>query len=125
MDLTLWIVAAALAAVFLLSGATKLLQPKDRLAATMDVLESLSPTSIKLVGTLEVLAAVGLLLPAVLDVAPVLVPLAAAGLVLLMGGAAVVHLRRRELPSVAVTLVLLALAAVVVWGRLGPESFTS
>jgi hypothetical protein len=67
---------------------------------------------------------VGLILPAALDVAPVLVPMAAIGLVLLMGGAARMRLRRREFKAMAGDLVYLALAAFVVWGRLGPESFT-
>jgi hypothetical protein len=86
--------------------------------------EDFSPGSLKTIGALEVLAAVGLILPAALDVAPVLVPMAAIGLVLLMGGAARMRLRRREFKAMAGDLVYLALAAFVVWGRLGPESFT-
>ena len=61
----------------------------------------------------EILGAIGLILPALLHVAPVLVPLAAVGLIFVMLGAAVVHARRDELPNVAVTIVLLTLAAVV------------
>jgi uncharacterized membrane protein YphA (DoxX/SURF4 family) len=72
-----------------------------------------------------VLAAVGLILPAALDVVPVLVPLAAVGLVVLMAGAAIAHARRKEFPMIAINLVLLVLAAVVVWGRFGPYSFTA
>jgi hypothetical protein len=67
----------------------------------------------------QILGAIGLILLAVLHVAPVLVPLAAVGLMLVMLGAAVVHARRHELPNVAVTTVLLILAAVVAWGRFG------
>jgi uncharacterized membrane protein YoaK (UPF0700 family) len=70
-----------------------------------------------------VLAAIGLILPAALDVVPVLVPLAAVGLIALMAGAALTHGRRREIPMIAINLVLLALAAVVAWGRFGPYSF--
>ena len=62
--------------------------------------------------------------PAALDIAPVLVPLAAVGLVSLMVGAIIVHVRHGETQAIAVTLVLLALAAFVVWGRFGPQSFT-
>jgi hypothetical protein len=61
----------------------------------------------------------------VLDIAPVLVPLAALGLVLTMIGAAIVHGRRGETPAIAVNAVLLILAAVVVWGRFGPYAFDS
>ncbi len=65
----------------------------------------------------------GLILPAALDIAPVLVPLAALGGVLLTVGAIITRLRRHE--AVVVDLGYLAIAAFVVWGRFGPESFTS
>jgi len=55
----------------------------------------------------------------------VLVPLAATGLVLLMVGAAITHVRRGELLMIAVNGVLLVLALVVAWGRFGPYAFTS
>jgi hypothetical protein len=125
MNLALWIVAALLAAVFLGSGVMKLVQPKAKLASSMDVLNDFGAGTIKMIGTLEVLAAVGLVLPAALDVAPVLVPVAGVGLVLLMVGALLTHLRRRELWAVVPILVLIALTGLVVWGRLGPESFVS
>ncbi len=77
----------------------------------------------KAIGAVEVLAAAGLVLPAVLGIAPVLVPLAAVGLVLLMAGAAVVRLRRREYGLVAVDALYILLAAFVAWGRFGPAPF--
>jgi uncharacterized membrane protein YphA (DoxX/SURF4 family) len=126
MNIALWLVAGLLAAILLASGVTKLVKSKEALVATDTgaALEGFGAGTIKVVGVLEVLAAVGLVLPAALDIAPVLVPLAAAGVVLLMAGAVVVHLRRREAQGVVVTLVLLALAAVVAFTRFGPESFT-
>ena len=124
MNIVLWIIAAALALVFLAAGAMKLAQPKEKLTASgMEAMENLPAGAIKTIGALEVLAAVGLVLPAVLDLAPVLVPLAATGLVLLMVGAAVTHARRKENQAVVVNGVLLVLAAVVAWGRFGPYSF--
>ncbi len=123
MNVVLWIIAGLLAAAFLAAGVTKLSQPKAKLAATMAWIESFSEGTIKTIGVLEVLAAVGLILPAALGIAPVLVPLAATGLVLLMVGAAITHARRRELAMIAGNLVLLALAVVVAWGRFGPYSF--
>jgi DoxX-like protein len=123
-DIALWIIAGLLAAVLLLGGAVKLVLPGERLAAAgMGFAEDLSAGGIRAVGALEVLAGVGLVLPAALGVAPVLVPLAAVGVVLLMVGAIVVHLRRGEVPPVAVNLALLALAAFVAWGRFGPAPF--
>ena len=74
------------------------------------------------IGALEVLGALGLLVPALTGVATVLVPLAALGLALLMIGAALTHRRRGELPMIGINAVLLALALVVAWARFGPYS---
>lgn len=126
MHLILWIIAGLLAVVFLTAGLLKVTQPKEKLAASgLAWTEDFSPGAVKAVGALEVLAAVGLILPAALDVVPVLVPLAALGLVALMVGAAFTHARRKEAPAIAMALVLLVLAALVVVGRFGPESFTA
>jgi uncharacterized membrane protein YphA (DoxX/SURF4 family) len=125
MNIALWIIASLLALAFLGSGAQKLAQPRQKLVASgMGWAEDLSVAAIKGIGVLEILAAVGLILPAALGVAPVLVPLAAVGLVLLMGAAFIIHIRRHEGHGMVVTLALLALAAVVVWGRFGPYHFT-
>jgi uncharacterized membrane protein YphA (DoxX/SURF4 family) len=125
MNVVLWIVAGLLALAFVAAGLTKLTQPKEKLAATMGWVEDFSPASVKGIGAVEVLAAIGLILPAALGVVPVLVPLAALGLVALMAGAAVTHARRKETPMIAINLVLLVLAVVVAWGRFGPWSFTA
>jgi uncharacterized membrane protein YphA (DoxX/SURF4 family) len=124
MNTFLWAVAGLLAVVFLAAGATKLTQPKAKLAATgQGWVEDFSANAVKGIGLLEVLAAIGLILPAALDIAPVLVPLAATGLGLMMAGAAMTNARRREFPLIAVNTVMLGLAAVVAWGRFGPHSF--
>lgn len=126
MNLALWIIAGLLAAAFLAAGIMKLTQPKETLATSgLAWTEDFSPGAVKAIGALEVLAAIGLILPAALDILPVLVPVAALGLVALMVGAMVTHARRKETPALAINLVLLALAAVVVVGRFGPESFTA
>lgn len=127
MNLTLWIIAGSLAAVYLAAGAGKLIVPKEKLARAPGGgwVEDFSPRSIKAIGALEILAAIGLVLPAALDIAPVLVPLAALGLVMIMAGAVFIRIRRHEpLPMVA-DVVYLALAGFVTWGRFGPESFTA
>jgi uncharacterized membrane protein YphA (DoxX/SURF4 family) len=115
----LWIIAGLLAAAFLASGVMKLVRP----GAGAPVLADLGPGTVRTIGVLEILAAVGLVLPAALGIAPVLVPLAAVGLALLMVAAAITHLRRRETAGVVVTLALCALAVVVAWGRFGPTPF--
>lgn len=126
MNMALWIIAGILAVVFAGCGLMKLVLPKDRLVASgQGWAESYSPTGIRFIGTAEVLGAIGLILPAVTHIAPVLVPMAAVGLAAVMTGAAATHAGRKELPYVAINVVLLALALVVAWGRLGPYAFTS
>jgi DoxX-like protein len=118
-NLALWIVAGLLAAVFLLAGSTKLYFARERLARAPGGGWALdfSAGFVKTLGAVEVLGAVGLLLPALLDIAPVLVPLAALGLGLIMIGAATVEFRRRKFGHVLVNLTYLVLIAFVVWGR--------
>jgi len=86
--------------------------------------EDFSPGTLKALGALELLAAAGLILPATLDIAPVLVPLAATGAMLLFVGAVIMRLRRGERATIVIDLVYLAMAAFVAWGRFGPASFS-
>ncbi len=124
MNVVLWIVAGVLAAAFLGAGLMKLAQPRKKLADSgMGWTEDFSDGAVKGIGALEVLGALGLILPAVFDVATVLVPIAATGLALLMLGAAVTHARRKESQMIVANVVLLVLAVFVAWGRFGPYAF--
>jgi uncharacterized membrane protein YphA (DoxX/SURF4 family) len=125
MNLALWIIAIVLAVAFAGSGLMKLVVPKDKLVtAGQGWAQDYSPTNIRLIGFVEIVGAVGLVLPAAVHIAPILVPLAAVGLALVMVGAIVVHARRKEPMNIAVNVVLIALAVFVAWGRFGPYSFT-
>jgi uncharacterized membrane protein YphA (DoxX/SURF4 family) len=125
MNLALWIIAIVLAVAFAGSGLMKLVVPKDKLVtAGQGWAQDYSSTNIRLIGLVEVLGAVGLVLPAALHIAPILVPLAAVGLALVMAGAIVVHARRKEPMNIVVNVVLIVLAVIVAWGRFGPYSFT-
>ncbi|MGW3412210.1 DoxX family protein [Streptomyces sp. NPDC000888] len=125
MNLALWIGAGLLAAVALVGGITKAFVPKEKLAAANGGgwTEDIGAGFIKTLGGLELLAAVGLILPAVLDIAPVMVPVTAICWVLLMIGAMVTHSRLGESKFVLVNLVYLALAVFIAWGRFGPNPF--
>lgn len=121
MNTVLWIVTIVLALAFAAAGAGKLAQPKEKLLARMPWVADFSAGQVKGIGALELLGAIGLIVPGLLGIAPVLVPIAAVGLALLMLGAVITHVRRRDgfgamLPS----LVLLLLSAFVAWGRFGP-----
>jgi uncharacterized membrane protein YphA (DoxX/SURF4 family) len=122
MNVAVWVLQALLASVFLLAGVTKVSQPREKLAVSMGWVEDFSDARVRTIGVLEMLAGVGLLLPAVTGVATVLVPLAAVGLAVLMVGAAVTHARRGELPMIGINAVLLLLAVVVAWARFGTYS---
>jgi uncharacterized membrane protein len=119
MNLVLWIIAGLLAVVFLVAGANKLFIPRAKLAKAPggEWVLDFSSGFVKALGVVEILGALGLILPALLDIAPILVPLAAVGLALIMVGAAIVEFRRHEFKHVLLNLTYLALAAFVAWGR--------
>jgi uncharacterized membrane protein YphA (DoxX/SURF4 family) len=117
MGIALWVVQVLLAAAFLVSGATKLSQPKEKLLENWAWVENFSQRTVRIIGALEVLGAIGIVLPALMGIVPWLTPLAALGLVLTMIGAAITHLRRAEYGAIAVNAVLLLLAAFVAYGR--------
>ena len=127
MNVALWIAAGVLATVLLIST-SKAFVPQEKIAAVggpaAQWVEDFSPSALRAIATLELLAAGGLILPAALDIAPVLVPLAATGTALLFIGAVRMRLRRGERGTIVPDLVYLALAIFVAWGRFGPESFT-
>jgi hypothetical protein len=128
MNVALWI-AAGLLAVVLLVSTSKAFLPREKIAAkggaAAEWVLDFSPGALRAIAALEFLAAVGLILPAVLDIAPVMVPLAATGVALLFIGAATMRRRRGERGTIVPDLIYLALAIFVAWGRFGPESFTA
>ena len=118
MNLALWTVQVLLALVFLGSGAAKISMGRDRLIATGQTGIAVYPMPVvRFTAACELLAAVGLVLPWATGVAPVLTPLAAAGLLAVMIGAARAHLILKEPRSVAVNAVLFAGALAVAVGR--------
>ncbi|MGH3647649.1 MAG: DoxX family protein [Micromonosporaceae bacterium] len=124
MNVALWIAASTLAVVFLGSGATKLSLSRETIIAWgFTWAEDFSTAQVKLIGAVEVLGALGLIVPAALGIVETLSPLAAAGLAVVMAGAAIVHLRRNETKLLAGPLVLGGIAAVLAVLRFGLYSF--
>jgi DoxX-like family len=127
MNVALWVAAGVLAVVALTGGVSKAFVPKEKLAATAggQWTENAGTGFVKSLGVLELLAAVGLILPALVGIAPVVVPVTAACWVLLMIGAMITHLRDDGFGAfVLLNLTYLALAAFIAWGRFGPQPFT-
>ena len=122
MNTALWIAQGLLAAAFLMAGLMKVVKSKEELSEQMGWVDDFSERVIKAIGGLEIVGAVGLILPGITGIAPVLVPLAAVGLGLTQVGAIVVHGRRSEMQNVVVSVILLGMSAFVTWGRFGDYS---
>ena len=122
MNIALWIAAGTLAVLFLLAGLMKATQPKEKLSANMPWVEDFSSGQVKAIGIVEVLGAIGLIVPAATGIAPILTPLAAVGLVVTMLLAIVVHVRRNEKGVLPVNGTLLAVAAFVAVGHLATNT---
>lgn len=121
MNIILWIVTIFLAAGFLAGGVAMLALSKERFRNAFDgwrYADDFPDGFLKVIGVMKVLAAAGLILPAVTGTATWLVPLAALGLVLLMTGAATTRIIRREWGAFYGDLVFWGLAAFVAFGRL-------
>ena len=117
MNIVLWICAGLLAAMFLMAGVMKVAMPKEKLLPTMKWAEPWSVPQLRALGTVEVLGAIGLILPRALNIAPVLTPLAAVGCAVVMAGATITHIRMKDYRGTGMPVVLLVLAVVVAAGR--------
>ncbi len=121
MNVVLWVVSGILAAVFLGAGLLKSTQPKEKVMEAqgerMGWMNDFTASQVRLIGLAEVVGAVGLVVPELTGVAPVLTPIAAACLGLLMLGAAQVHRRRGERDGALVPLVLALLSLFVAVAR--------
>jgi hypothetical protein len=113
----LWIVQGLLALAFGFAGVTKAFAPLAEAAKNIPWIPDVPALLVRFIGTAELLAAVGLVLPALTRIRPRLTPLAASGLVAVMTLASLFHLTRGEPQGVVVNVVLGGLAAFVAWGR--------
>ena len=110
MTAALWSAQGFAALVFFLTGALKLVTPKEKLAEDMRWAATWPAGRIKLLGLAEIAGAIGLVLPAALHIAPALTPIAAACLAVLMLGAIRTHRRLHENPAPALVLALVCVA---------------
>jgi len=114
-DVAYWVLAGLLALTFLWAGGVKVAMPADRLGAMWPWTLDLPRPLVRLIGTLEVLGALGLILPRVTGIAEGLSVAAAIGLVITPLGGLVLHVRRGEASQVVPNIVLAALAAITAW----------
>jgi uncharacterized membrane protein YphA (DoxX/SURF4 family) len=113
----IWIVQIIVALVFFMAGMMKLTQSKEKAIEKTAWVEDFSPGALKAIGAVEVAGALGMIFPSLLNILPILTPLAGVGLVLTMIGAMLTHIRRQELPLIVPNIVLLGLAVFVAYGR--------
>ncbi|MFI6565871.1 DoxX family protein [Streptomyces sp. NPDC050534] len=119
MNVALWTGQALLAVVFVYSGALKVSQSREKLLEMGQTGVAVFPVPLlRFVASCELLGAVGVIVPRLMDTAPVLTPLAAAGFAVIMVGAIAAHARLHEPRNVAATSFVLVVAAVVAVGRL-------
>lgn len=115
MVIAYWILAGLLAVFYLYSGGMKVVRSKAALQPMMAWVETMPMGFVRTVGILEVLGAIGLILPPLIGILPPLALAAAIGLLLVQIGAIVVHLRRGETRIIGMNVVLLVAAAVLIW----------
>ena len=116
MNLVLWGIQVGLAVAFGAAGAMKLVRSKAQLESNphMEWMRDVPEQQIKLLGTAEILGAIGLIVPAATGIAPELTVAAAACLATLMGGAAATHMNRHESGTAPAVLALLAIIVATV-----------
>ena len=115
MELAYWILAGLLALFYVYSGGIKVVQSQDRLRPMMGWIDAVPLPLTRTIGVLEVLGALGLVLPPLTGVAPGLALAAAVGLVLVQLGGIALHLSRGEARLIGLNVVLLVLALAAVW----------
>ena len=126
MNTALWILNVFLGTAFTIGGTAMLVVSKERYRSLHDTqqwVDDFTAGQVKVIATIKLLGGLGLLLPAIGDVAPGLVPVAACGLALFMAGAGTTRFRRGEVQSLVGDLAFLAMFTVLAWGRFDLEPF--
>jgi uncharacterized membrane protein YphA (DoxX/SURF4 family) len=119
MDIALWICQILLAGLFAASGYAKSTMSREKMATTGQTGAAAIPLPlVRFTATMELLAAIGLILPQATGIVPDLTVAAALGLCVVMIGAAAIHTRLHEPQNVAVNAVIFALCMFVAAGRL-------
>jgi uncharacterized membrane protein len=117
MNIVLWIIQILLALLFLFAGVTKFVLPPEALQQGLPKQVQLSVMFIRFIGVVEVLGGLGLILPGLLKIKPLLTPLAAAGLVIVMIGAVVLSIMAGGVKMGILPLIVGVLSAFVAYDR--------
>ncbi|WP_433362631.1 DoxX family protein [Actinoplanes sp. CA-142083] len=115
MDIAYWIVAGLLALFYLYAGGLKIVRTREQLRPMMGWVDTVPMPLVRVIGVLEVLGAIGLILPKLTGIAPWLAVLAAIGLVLIQIGGIITHLSRGEARLIGLNVALLVAAGFCVF----------
>jgi hypothetical protein len=117
MNTTIWIIQGLIAAFFLVPGMSKAFFSKEKLIK-MNILEPGKPVmKHRVVGILELMGVIGIIVPLLTGIMPILTPIAAIGLTLTMAGAILVHVKKREYKTLPLLALVGLLGIVVAWYR--------
>jgi len=118
LNIALWVAQILLALAFGVAGASKIFMPLAELALQMSFVADSPAILVRFIGIVEVAGALGMILPALTRILPILTPLAALGFAIIQVLAIGVHASYGELAQMLpVNLILLALSVFVFWGR--------
>src|SRR5690242_1441665 len=116
LDRTLWTIQGLLAALFLCAGAMKLVMPIEAMAGPV----ALPGALLRFIGVAEVLGAAGLVLPWLLRIQPILTPIAAGCLIVIMIGAVAITAMGSSIAGALFPLLVGVALAAVAYGRSQP-----
>lgn len=125
MHITLWLAQVVLAIVLGWAASMKLFQPIEKLSAMWPWTGQIPVLLVKLSGIVDLIGAIGLILPALVRIKPQLTPIAALGIIVLMVCASIFHIARGEASGIGVNIVFALIAAFIAWGRLTKAPITS
>lgn len=118
LNILLWIAQGILCAMFLMAGTMKMITPDDEMMKNMPDASAGFLTFIRFLGACEFLGGVGMILPSLLRIKPILTPIAGMGIAITMIVAVGMHISKGETSATVTTAVLAVLAIFVIWGRL-------
>ncbi|WP_047981623.1 DoxX family protein [Ornithinibacillus contaminans] len=115
MNIVLWVLQALLALMFISAGSTKL--QYEKAGKSLPWVKDYSKGYIAFIGLAEVLGGIGLIIPLALGIAPILTPIAALGLALIMVLAIIFHIKRGEFKALGMNIIILAIALFIAINR--------
>lgn len=119
MNIVVWIAQGLGAALFLMVGSMKTFTPWDKLIVKMEGMKDSPPAFVRFLGIVELAGGIGLIIPWLTGIAPILTPIAAVGLAIIMLLAVFVHLPKKEYKAIAMNIAFLGLMVFVAVERFG------